>query len=102
MNENSSQIQADSSRYELSQIPVAEKTNFAPGLVTAPVINSGDGTAVFAKIIQLYPQNEQRNFEAARGLVINDYQNLLEKKWIEELKKKYPVTVNQKVFQSLL
>jgi peptidyl-prolyl cis-trans isomerase SurA len=102
VDENLSQIQADSSRYELSQIPVVERTNFKPGLVTAPVINSGDGTAVFAKIIQLYPQNQQRNFEEARGLVINDYQNLLEKKWIEELKKKYPVTVNQKVFQSLL
>ena len=102
VDENLSQIQADSSRYELSQIPVVERTNFKPGLVTAPVINSGDGTAVFVKIIQLYPQNQQRNFDEARGLVINDYQNLLEKKWIEELKKKYPVTVNQKVFQSLL
>ena len=102
VDENLSQIQADSSRYELSQIPVVERTNFKPVLVTAPVINSGDGTAVFVKIIQLYPQNQQRNFDEARGLVINDYQNLLEKKWIEELKKKYPVTVNQKVFQSLL
>jgi peptidyl-prolyl cis-trans isomerase SurA len=101
-NENSSQIQADSGRYELSQIPVIDRTNFKPGLVTAPVINSGDGTAVFSTIIKMYPGNQQRSFEDARGLVINDYQNLLEMKWIEELKKKYPVTVNQKVLQSLL
>jgi peptidyl-prolyl cis-trans isomerase SurA len=100
--ENSSQIQADSGRYELSQIPVVEKTNFKPGLVTVPVINNGDGTAVFSIVIKMYPENQQRSFEDARGLVINDYQNFLEKKWIEELKKKYPVKVNQKVFQSLL
>lgn len=100
--ENPSQIQADSGRYELSQIPSTDRNNFKPGLVTAPVINSGDGTAVFSIVIKMYPGNQQRSFEDARGLVINDYQNLLEKNWIEELKKKYPVKVNEKVFQSLL
>jgi peptidyl-prolyl cis-trans isomerase SurA len=33
--------------------------------------------------------------------VINDYQNELEEKWIAELKKKYPVTVNQQVLDSI-
>ncbi len=102
MKENSSQIQADSGRYELSQIPVSGKTNFIPGLITTPVINGGDGTAIFSLIIKTYPENQQRSFADARGLVINDYQNFLEKKWIEELKKKYPVKVNEKVFQSIL
>lgn len=101
VSENPSQIQADSGRYELSQIPVIDRTNFKAGLVTAPVINSGDGTAVFSAIIKMYPQNQQRSFEDARGLVINDYQNFLEMKWIDELKKKYPVKVNEKVLQSL-
>jgi len=100
--ENSSQIQADSGRYELGQIPTIDRTNFTPGLITGAVINSGDGTAVFSMIIKMYPENQQRSFEDARGLVINDYQNFLEKKWIEELKKKYPVKLNEKVFQSLL
>ncbi len=52
--------------------------------------------------LKYIPNNQQRSFEDARGLVVNDYQNYLEQKWIEQLKKKYPVTVNQKVFQSLL
>ena len=102
MSENPTQIQADSGRYELSQIPVLERTNFTPGLITAPVTNNGDGTTVFAQVIKLYPADQQRNFEDARGLVINDYQTFLEQKWIETLKKKYPVKVNEKVFQSLL
>lgn len=102
MNENTSTIQADSGRFELGQIPVVDRTAFSPGLITLPVVNKTDGTAVFAKILHVYPDNEPRSFEDARGLVINDYQNYLEQKWIEQLKKKYPVTINQKVFQSLL
>ena len=98
---DNSQVQADSGRYELSQIPVNEKTDFHAGLITTPVVNNGDGTTVFSIIIKTYPQDQQRSFTDARGLVINDYQNFLEKKWIEELQKKYPVKVNEKVFQSI-
>jgi peptidyl-prolyl cis-trans isomerase SurA len=96
------EIQTDSARVELSQIPVNSTTIFIPGLITDPVINSGDGTAVFAYILKIYPAGQQRSFEDARGLVINDYQNYLEKKWIEELKRKYPIRINEKVFQSIL
>lgn len=102
VNENPSSIQADSGRFELGQIPVVDRTAFASGLITLPVINKTDGTAVFAKIFKMYPDNQQRSFDDARGLVINDYQNYLEQKWIEQLKKKYPVKMNQQVFQSLL
>lgn len=99
---NPSKIQADSGRYELGQIPVIDRTNFTPGLLTAPVINKNDGTAVFAQIIKIYPDHQQRSFEDARGLVINDYQNFLEQKWVLELEKKYPVKINEQVFQQLL
>lgn len=102
INENPSKIQADSGRFELGQIPVVGRTAFSTGLITLPVINKNDGTAVFAKIIKLYPDNQQRSFEDARGLVINDYQNYLEEKWVAQLKRKYPVKVNQKVLQDLL
>ncbi len=102
MSENPTQVQADSGRYELSQIPVVDRTNFTAGLITAPVTNNGDGTTVFAQVIKIYPADQQRSFEDARGLVINDYQSFLEEKWIESLKKKYSVKVNEKIFQSLL
>ncbi len=100
--ENTAQIQTDSGRYEITQIPAKPNTKFVEGMITEPLVNENDGTATFVKIIKIYPSNQQRNFEEARGLVINDYQNFLEEKWIEQLKKKYPVKVNEKVFQSLL
>ena len=101
VSENSSQIQADSGRFELGQIPVVDRTNFTSGLITMPVINKNDGTALFSKILKMYPAHEPRSFEDSRGLVINDYQNYLDQKWVEELMKKYPVKVNEKVFKSL-
>lgn len=99
----SSHIQADSGRYELSQLPIKiDLKNITPGSISTVVVNPTDGTAGFIKLINLYPAGMQRNFEEARGLVINDYQNILEDKWISELKKKYPVKINEDVFQSLL
>ncbi len=35
------------------------------------------------------------------GIVTSDYQDYLEKQWIAELKRKYPVVVNKKVFDEL-
>ena len=100
--ESDGRIQSDSGRYEVQQLQLPAGTAVAAGLVTAPVVNSGDNTASFVKILQLFPADQQRSFEEAKGLVINEYQNFLEEKWIEELKKKYPVKVNEVVFKSLL
>ena len=100
--EQNNGIQADSGRYELSQIPLDNNVTPAPGLITSPSINTNDASANFIKFIALHNADLQRSFDEARGLVINDYQNILEDKWIVELKKKYPVKVNEAVFQSLL
>jgi peptidyl-prolyl cis-trans isomerase SurA len=95
------QLQGDSGRFELSQIPVVGRTNFTEGLITANVKNETDNTVVFAYIIKLYPNHEVRGFNDARGFVINDYQVFLEEKWIASLKKKYPVKINEAVIKSL-
>ena len=97
----SEKVVADSARYEWSQIPNANKAVLKPGMVTNSVINTNDNSASFAYIIKLYPQPQPRSFTEARGLVINDYQNELEEKWIAELKKKYPVTINQEALAGI-
>ncbi len=95
-------IQADSGRFELSQIPIKVNANMAKGSVSETVVNPVDGNTSFLILLNYFPANLQRNFDEARGLVINDYQNILEEKWISELKKKYPVKINDAVFQSLI
>jgi len=95
-------IAADSSRFEVSQIPNPAKQVLQPGTVTNPLLNKSDNTASFAYIIRNYNKTEPRNFADARGLVINDYQIELEKNWIDQLKKKYPVKINEKVLNNLI
>lgn len=42
------------------------------------------------------------SFEEARPAVISDYQAFLEKNWLDQLKKKYPVKINEKGRQHIL
>ncbi|GAC1587920.1 MAG: peptidylprolyl isomerase [Chitinophagaceae bacterium] len=93
-------IQADSGRFELSQLPVSVSKDIKPGNISEPVKNAADNSTSFAYVIKMHNNRMPRNFEDARGFVINDYQAFLENKWIEMLKKKYPVKVNEAVLQS--
>jgi len=94
---------ADSGRFELSQLPVSSGLkDLKAGSFTNIETNTDDGSASFSYIVKMYPNIEPRNFEAAKGLVINDYQLVLEEKWISELKKKYPIKVNEAELQKLI
>ncbi len=44
---------------------------------------------------------EPKTFDEARGLITAGYQEELEKKWIEELRTKYPVIIDKEVLSSL-
>ncbi|MDE7115358.1 MAG: peptidylprolyl isomerase [Muribaculaceae bacterium] len=44
---------------------------------------------------------EPEEYTDVRGLVTNDYQNEFQSQWEDELRKKYPVKVNQKVLKSV-
>ena len=93
------QIQGDSTRFELSQIAGSE--NPTDGSYSE-VIKNTDGTATFIKYFKIYPDGQQRTFEQSKGMVINDYQNVIEKKWLDELKMKYPVKVNEALLQTII
>jgi peptidyl-prolyl cis-trans isomerase SurA len=93
---------ADSSRFELNQLPVVEGTNFTAGQFTPIVTNPNDGSSSFCYILKVYNSKDQRSFDEAKGLVINDYQLEMEEKWINQLKKKYPVKVNEAVMKSMV
>ncbi|MCD6200663.1 MAG: peptidylprolyl isomerase [Bacteroidales bacterium] len=52
------------------------------------------------KVVKLLPPQPQP-LNQIRGVVTSDYQDYLEKKWIRELRTKYPVVVNRAVFARL-
>ena len=95
-------ISADSSRFELDQIPNGTKKALTAGTITEPVVNKADNTVSFAWLIRSHNRPEPRSFDDARGLVITDYQAALEKEWVEQLKRKYPVRINDKALHTLI
>jgi peptidyl-prolyl cis-trans isomerase SurA len=58
-------------------------------------------TVKFYKFEELLPP-AIRSLEEARGYVVADYQDFLEKKWVEQLQEEYKVKINEKVFDSLI
>jgi peptidyl-prolyl cis-trans isomerase SurA len=58
----------------------------------------GKGFMSVEKIIPPTP----KTLDEARGYVIADYQDQLEKEWVESLQKKYPVVVHEDVLMSLV
>ena len=60
-----------------------------------------DGRIVSVTISRVEAARPQ-TFAEARGAVINEYQALLEKQWVNKLKQAYPVTVNEAEIQKLV
>jgi peptidyl-prolyl cis-trans isomerase SurA len=94
-------IQADSGRYELTQIPGAAFSVPAAQSFTGFTGNKADNTVSFAYILAVHNNREQRSYHDARGFVINDYQGWLEEQWVAGLRKEYPVKIDEKVFAEL-
>lgn len=60
-----------------------------------------DGNSNFTKVEKLLPPS-LKTLKEARGYVIADYQDYLEKQWVEQLQKEYKINTNQKVLSSLI
>ena len=76
---------------------IIDDIEWKPGITTAKEI---DGKTVFVVVRQLLAP-EPKLLNQAKGLITADYQNYLEKEWIKQLKAKYPVKINQDVFDSI-
>ncbi len=59
-----------------------------------------DNSTQIIKIIELRPV-EHKSFKEAKGLVTSGYQNELETLWLQQLREKYPVEVNQKLLKKV-
>ena len=100
--ENATTVQADSGRYEISQIVGANHAGTPARNTYTAIASNVDGSSTFVKYVNVYPADQQRSFDEARGLVINDYQQVLESRWLATLKKKYPVRVNETMLKQMI
>jgi len=95
-------VAADSARFELEQIPNAKKLPLKPGLLTEPQVNPNAQSVTFALVLRLRPGGTHRTFAEARGLAATDYQKAREEQWLNTLRARYPVTINQAALLELM
>jgi peptidyl-prolyl cis-trans isomerase SurA len=95
-------VYADSNRYETDQLPVHQQVIAEKDFQTTPEANEAGDSYTFIHVLRVYDQPQQKSFEEAKGIVINAYQQELEKQWLDALKKQYPVKVNTTTLDTLL
>jgi len=86
-------------KYEKGQYDVVDKIEWKPGL--SPIEKLNDSSYRFVWVKQIVGP-EPKSLKEAKGYITSDYQEYLEKTWLEELRRKYPITVDEKVFKSLI
>lgn len=77
--------------YEKGESKVIDKINWVTGLQEAQI----DNLFYLVDVKRLIPPGF-KTFEEARASIISEYQDYLEKTWVESLKKKYKVELNTK------
>lgn len=75
------------------------KLNVLAESITAPKLV--DNKYQIVQILNPQPE-KKRSFDECRGYVVAAYQEYLDKMWVEDLKQKYPVTINQVLFGQLV
>jgi peptidyl-prolyl cis-trans isomerase SurA len=84
-------VKTETGFYKKEDKAVLQKVNWAKGAYPA----ENNGMYYLAWIKDILPPGPM-SFEEARSAIISDYQTYLEKDWVAQLKKKYPVKVNEK------
>lgn len=87
--------------FEFSKFSVVPKEQLVANKTTEPKKNE-DGTYTVVRVKEVHNQPTQKTLSEARGYVVAEYQDYLEKKWNEDMRKKYPVKVNEDVMKSMV
>ena len=68
--------------------------------MSEPFYDEKNKKTLFKKIVRIEP-SRRKSLQEARGYVVADYQDELEKEWIRELKNSYPVKIKNSVLSQM-
>ncbi len=88
-------------RYEFSKFTDVASNKIIAGKPSEPVMKS-DKKYTVVKATEVYNEPINKTFTEARGYVISAYQDYLEKQWNDQLRAKYPVTINQDALKKIV
>ncbi len=84
--------------FEKGQNALADATGWKIGL--GNLTTAADGSSKFVDVTELLTP-APKPLQEVKGFVVSEYQDFLEKKWIEELQQRYPVVVYNSVLESM-
>lgn len=87
--------------FEFRTFKDVQRNAMTKGKVTNGVLTS-DGKYTVVRVDDLFDQPTPKTLEEARGYVVAEYQDHLEKEWNEQMRKKYPLKVEDGVFKSMV
>lgn len=90
-------LKIEEGKFEKSDKEILAQIVWKPGV--SPIVDM-DGKLCFVLIKKVLPTGD-KELNETRGLVIADYQNHLEKQWIEDLRAKYQVKVDSTVLDQI-
>ncbi len=71
------------------------------GWVSQPIVGEKDAPTTVKKVVKILPV-QSKSLAEARGYAVADYQDYLEKQWVEDLRKAYKITLNEAVFKGMV
>jgi peptidyl-prolyl cis-trans isomerase SurA len=89
----------ESGKFERSRFP--EKLKLEAGKY-APYYKNDDGSYSIVDVKEIYAEPTQKTLSEARGYIISDYQEYLEKQWIANLEATYPVSIKESTLKSMI
>ncbi len=88
-------------RFEFKNFKDVPQANLVKGKITDGV-KSADGKYTLVKVDEVYNTQTVKTLDEARGYVVAEYQDYLEKNWNEQMRKKYPMKVEDATFKSMV
>lgn len=90
-------VKIQDGKFEKTAHPVLEQAPWKTGVSAVFPVNNGFS---LVKIRQVLP-SEPKLLQEIKGLMTSEYQNYLEKTWLESLQATYKITVNEEILKQL-
>ena len=94
-----SKVSVIEGKYEKGQYDVIDSLEWKAATSALTTLN--DSSFRFVRINRIAGP-EPKNLKEAKGFVVSDYQEYLEKTWLAELRNKYPIALDETVFRALI
>ncbi len=95
-NDSILKIRAEKGVFKQGDNAIVDKYEFKDKDAEIKPMSGYDFYGTYGRIIK-----QPENYTDVKGLVVADYQEELEKQWVDELRKKYPVVINEEVLATV-